>query len=410
MRITGVETFLMSAGAPVSATGGAENSAATVATATGLPFGTTRHWLFIEVHTDEGVTGVGEGSGWPLVVEAAVRDLAPIIIGEDPIDIERLWLKLRLATVGHGITGTVGGGALTAIEMALWDIKGKVLQTPVWNLLGGRIRDRIRVYAHASTPAHAKACIELGYRALKTGGVANPIEKVAALREAVGPEVDLMVDLHGPPDLTTKDAMVVGRELERFRLLFWEEPVSADNWDGLARLRDAVAIPLASGERLATIWEFQRLLAGGCVDVVQPDTGRLGGISQMRKLAAMAEAAFVTMAPHSGSLGPIAEYAALHVLAAIPNTLILERFSHDWPGREAVVTPPIQVIDGHIAVPDRPGLGVELVKPEIAKYPPGRNAGIRPSEGSGTFEPGTIQEHVQIQTRWRRARYFGAAK
>jgi galactonate dehydratase len=410
MRITGVETFLMSAGAPVSATGGAENSSATVATATGLPFGTTRHWLFVEVHTDQGITGVGEGSGWPLVVEAAVRDLAPLIVGEDPTDIERLWLKLRLAMASHGITGTVGGGALTAIEMALWDIKGKVLGTPVWNLLGGRVRDRIRVYAHASTPAHAKACVELGYRALKTGGVANPIEKVAALREAVGPDVDLMVDLHGPPDLTTKDAMVVGRELERFRLLFWEEPVSADNWEGLARLRDTVAIPLASGERLATIWEFQRLLAGGCIDVVQPDTGRIGGISQMRKLAAMAEAAFVTMAPHSGSLGPVAEYAALHVLASIPNALILERFSHDWPGREAVVTPPVEVIDGHIAVPDRPGLGIELVKPEIWKHPPGRNAGIRASEGSGTFEPGTTQEHVQVQTRWRRASYFGATK
>jgi galactonate dehydratase len=293
--------------------------------------------------------------------------------------------------------------------MALWDIKGKALDTPVWNLFGGRVRDRVRVYAHASTPEHARACVALGYRALKTGGVARPLEKVAALRDAVGPEIDLCVDLHGPPDLTVKDAMIVGRELERFRLLFWEEPVSCDHWDGLARLRDAVAIPLATGERLATIWEFQRLLAQGCADVVQPDTGRCGGLGQMRKLAAMAEASFVSVAPHSGSLGPIAEYAALHVMASIPNALILERFSHDWPGRDLVITPPVRVVDGHVAVPDRPGLGVELVKPEIAKAPPGRNAGIRPDAGSGTYEPGTYDEHLGVQTRWRRARYFAGA-
>ena len=406
MKVTGVETYLMSVGAPMSATGSTEGANSSNATATGLPFGTTRHWLFVEVHTDEGITGVGEGSGWPLVVEAAVRDLAPLILGEDPFEIERLWLKLRLATTSHGMTGTVGGGALTAIEMALWDIKGKALGTPVWNLLGGRVRDSIRVYAHASTPAHAKSCVDLGYRALKTGGVAKPIEKVALLREAVGPDIDLMVDLHGPPDLTTKDAMIIGRELEQFRLVFWEEPVSWDNLEGLARLREAVAIPLASGERIATLWEFQRLFSGGCIDVVQPDTGRVGGISQMRKIAALAEAAFIPMAPHSGSLGPVAEYAALHVLGSIPNALILERFSHDWPGRETVVTPPLQVIDGHIALPDRPGLGVELVKPEIMKNPPGRNAGIRASDGSGTYESGTFQEHVLVQSRWRRARYF----
>lgn len=406
MKITGVETFLLRAGPPQGVAGQTEGASATVATATGLPFGATRHWLFLEIHTDAGIVGVGEGSGWPLVVEAAVRDLAPVLIGEDPTHIERLWLKMRAAMGSHGITGTVGGGALSALEMALWDIKGKALDTPVWNLLGGRVRNRIRVYAHASTPTHAKACIALGYTALKTGGVAKPLEKVAILREAVGLDVDLMVDLHGPPDLTTKDAMVVGRELEPFRLLFWEEPVSCENWEGLARLRDAVAIPLATGERLATVWEFQRLLAQGCADVLQPDTGRCGGILQMRKVAALAEASFASMAPHSGSLGPIAEYAALHVLASIPNALILERFSHDWPGREAVATPPVQVVDGHIAVPDRPGLGVELVKPELGKHPPGRNAGIRPTAGSGTYEEGTFEEHVQVQTRWRRARYF----
>lgn len=407
MKITGIETFLMRAGPPQGAGGKTEGASGTVATATGLPFGTTRHWLFIEIQTDAGVTGVGEGSGWPLVVEAAIRDLAPVLIGEDPAHIERLWLKLRAAMASHGMVGTVGGGALSAIEMALWDIKGKVLDTPVWNLLGGKVRDRVKVYAHSSTAEHARACVALGYRVLKTGGVAKPIEKVALLRDAVGPDIDLAIDLHGPPDLTVKDAMAIGRELERYRLLFWEEPVSFENLDGLARLRDAVAIPLATGERLATMWEFQRVLAQGGADILQPDTGRCGGIRQMMKVAALAEASFGSLAPHSGSLGPVAEYAALHVMAAIPNALVLERFSHDCPERELVATPALRIEpDGTIRVPDRPGLGVELIKPAIARYKPGHNAGIRPNAGSGTYEAGTFEEHVQVQARSARARYF----
>lgn len=408
MKITGIETFAIQVGPPQGRGGTAEGSAGTMATATGLPFGTTRHWLFIELHTDAGLVGVGEGSGWPLVVERAIHDIAPVIVGEDPAHIERLWLKMRAAMGSHGMTGTVGGGVLSAVEMALWDIKGKALGTPVWNLLGGKVRDRVRVYAHASTPDHARDCVALGYTALKTGGVARPLQKVAELREAVGPGIDLCVDLHGPPDLSIKDAMVIGRELERYRLLFWEEPVSAEHWEGLARLRDTVAIPLAGGERLATVFDFHRLLSLGCADVLQPDTGRAGGISQMRKIAALAEPTFATIAPHSGSLGPVAEFAALHLMATIPNALILERFSHDWPGRDLVVTPPVQVVDGHIAVPDRPGLGVELVKPEIMRHPPGHNAGIRPAAGSGTYEHGTYSEHVQTQTRWRRASYFAS--
>lgn len=401
MRITAVKTFLMQAGGPRSAGGGGESTAAT-----GLPMGSSRHWLFVKVMTDEGVHGVGEGSGWPVAIDAAVRDLAPSLVGEDPRDIERLWMKLHVASHGHGLTGTVGGGALTALEAALWDIKGKLLGTPVWNLLGGRFRDRIRVYAHASTPEQARAAVAMGYTALKTGGVHRPHEKVAALREAVGPAIDICVDLHGPPWLTTKDALIAGRLLEPYRPLFWEDPVAPENIDGLRRLRDAVAIPLAAGERWTNIWGFAPLLRDGLVDVVQPDGGRAGGISQMKKIAAMAEAAFVQVAPHAGSLGPIGEVMSCHIMAAIPNALILERFASDWEGRDRVVAGALDPIDGYLPVPDAPGLGIDIVEEEILKHPPGVNCEIRGNARTNTYAPGTFEEHVYVQARIERQSAF----
>jgi galactonate dehydratase len=160
----------------------------------------SRNWLFVKIFTDEGITGVGEGSGWPRVIETAVQDYRSILIGEDPRDIDRLWHRLFIGSMGHGVLGTVGGGALTAIEMALWDIKGKALGQPVWNLLGGRFRDTVQVYGHAKTPERARELLGRGYKAMKvafTGAV--ELDRVAAVREAVGPEVDVMVDAHGPP-------------------------------------------------------------------------------------------------------------------------------------------------------------------------------------------------------------------
>ena len=144
------------------------------------------------------------------MIETAVGDLASILIGQDPTHIERLWQRMYSAQMGHGVTGTVGAGAIAGLDMALWDIKGKVLNTPVWNLLGGMVRDRIRIYAHASDVDVARSLVRRGVSAIKTGGLAEPLRKVEALREAVGDDVDLMVDLHGPPWLTTKEAIALG--------------------------------------------------------------------------------------------------------------------------------------------------------------------------------------------------------
>jgi galactonate dehydratase len=397
MKIERIQTFLMQAGAPedrawASDKAGVQNS--------------SRNWLFVKVVTDEGVYGVGECSGWPRVIEAAVRDLAEVLVGEDPQHIEKLWQKMMVAQMAHGVTGVVGAGAMAGIDMALWDIKGKVLGAPVWSLLGGQVRDRIRIYSHASSPEVAVELKQRGIMAVKTGGVRDPLAKVAAIREAVGNDVDLMVDLHGPPWLPPKDAIALGRALEPYHLLFMEDPVAPENIEGMARVADSVAIPIAAGERLATIWGWRALIEREIVDVIQPDTGRAGGISQMKKLAGMAEAHHIMMAPHSGSLGPIAEFAALHLLAAIPNTLMLERIENDWPGRNEVISAPPVFENGHLIVPTVPGLGVDIDEEAIARYPSRRNVSI----AAGGYEPGTEGEHVYVQMRLHRASYLSAAK
>ncbi len=382
MKITNIETFLMHAGP--SDTGG----------------WSARNWLFVKVHTDSGIYGVGEASGWPRVVETAIRDLTPIIIGEDPFHIERLWQKMFVAIMGHGMTGIVGAGAMTGIEMALWDIKGKALEVPVWNLLGGKMRDRVRIYAHAHNANRARDLVDRGYTALKTGGIENILETVESLRNAVGPDIDLMVDLHGPPWLTTRDAISVGKRLEPFGILFYEDPVAPENVESLARVADAVDIPIAAGERHANIYGVRELIEREVIDVVQPDTGRAGGLMQMKKMAALAESHYITMAPHDGSLGPVAEMAAVHLMATLPNFLILEHLEDDVPQRFEVMIGQPEIVDSHIVVPDTPGLGVDIVEEAIAQYPSTGNIS----------NPDDTYDYQYVAARMGRSRWLNTDK
>ncbi|MEM7031722.1 MAG: mandelate racemase/muconate lactonizing enzyme family protein [Chloroflexota bacterium] len=377
MKITDIKTYLMHAGRPG---GGWAN----------------RNWLFVKVFTDDGIYGVGEASGWPKVIQTAIADLTPLLIGEDPFHIEKLWQKMQLAMMGHGMTGVVGSGAMTGIEMALWDIKGKALNTPVWNLLGGKIRDRIWAYPHAHTAERAQELVDRGFTAVKTGGVTDPLKKVQAIRKAVGPDIDIMVDIHGPPWLTTRDAIRMGQALEEYDLLFYEDPVAPEDIDSIARVADAVNLPIAAGERHANLYGARQLIEQEIVDVIQPDTGRAGGLLQMKKIAAMAEAHYITMAPHSGSLGPVAEVACLHLLASIPNFLIMEHLEDDVPQRYEVIDPLPEIVDGHILVPDRPGLGVDIIEEAIAHYP---------SQGN-VSQPNPAEEHVYFQAKRGRASWL----
>lgn len=374
MKITEVRTYLMHANVQGSSGWRARN------------------WLFIKVFTDEGIYGVGEASGWPRVVETAVQDLASIVIGEDPFQIEKIWQKMFLAMMGHGMTGVVGGGALTAIDMALWDIKGKALGVPVCDLLGGKIRDSVRLYAHARTAERARELVDRGFGALKTGGVSTPLANVDTIRREVGPDVDIMVDIHGPPWLTTRDAIRMGHALEEYDLLFYEDPVAPEDVEAIARVAANVNLPIAAGERHANIHGVRELIEREIVDVIQPDTGRAGGLIQMKKMAALAEAHYVTFAPHDGSLGPLAEFAAVHLCSTLPNFLILEHLEDDVPQRYEVIHPQPRIVDGYMVVPDGPGLGVDIDEDAIANYP-----------SSGNISTPNQDEFVYFQARQKRS-------
>ena len=338
---------------------------------------------------------MGEGSGWPRVVETAVRDLTPILIGENPLEIEKIWQKMFLAMMGHGMTGVVGGGAMTAIEMALWDIQGKALNLPVAVLLGGKLRDRIRLYTHAHSAAKAREYVDRGFGAIKTGGVTDPLRKVAEIRREVGDNVDLMVDIHGPPWLTTKDAIRMGQALEEFDLLFYEDPTAPENIESIARVAAHVNLPIAAGERHASIWGVRELIEREIIDVVQPDTGRAGGLLQMKKMAALAEAHYCTFAPHDGSLGPVAEIAAVHLCATLPNFLILEHLEADVPQRYEVMQPQPTIVDGYMLVPEGPGLGIDIVEEAIAHYP-----------SDGNITPPQLDEYTYFRAREQRAAWL----
>lgn len=399
MRITKVTPYLMSAGAPTE-------TAWSSAAQGGMSVVGSRHWCFVRVETDQGVHGVGEGSGWPKLVAAAIADLGQLLVGEDARDIDRLWHKMFVGQMGHGQTGVPGAGAIGAIDMALWDLNAKALGVPVWRMLGGKFRDRVRAYVHASTVETAGRAVEAGYGAVKAGNPKTAAEKVAELRGAFGRALDVAVDLHGPPWLQAADAIKLGKALEAHDVLFLEEPVAPEDLDGLRRVRRALDLPLAAGERSALLWGFKTLIGEGLVDVVQPDTGRVGGLTQLRKIAAFAEAHFVSVAPHAGTLGPVAEYAAVHFMASIPNALILERFLTDWEGRGRVIDRELEIEAGHLVVPDRPGLGVDLVVREIERHPPGVNvAGISPSYWK-SYAEGTAEERLYVQPRRERGAWL----
>lgn len=380
MKITAIKTYLMHAGMPDSAGWKARN------------------WCFVKIFTDEGLTGVGEASGWPRVVERAIQDLATLLIGDNPFEIEKIWQKMYLAMMGHGMTGIVGSGAMTGIEMALWDIKGKALGVPVYELLGGQIRDRIRLYGHAHSAERARELVDRGFTGLKTGDVREPLRRVQTIRQEVGPEIDLMVDIHGPPWLTTKDAIRMGQALAEYDLLFYEDPVAPEDVEALARVAAQVNLPIAAGERHAGVWGVRELIEREIIDVVQPDTGRAGGLWAMKKIAALAEAHYITFAPHDGSLGPVAEVAALHLCATLPNFLILEHLADDVPQRYEVMQPQPTIVAGHMLVPTTPGLGIDLVEEAIAHYPSTGN--VAP--------PNPNEELVYFRAREKRALWLGA--
>jgi galactonate dehydratase len=335
-------------------------------------------WLVVRVHTDAGVTGLGEATleGRGLAVEAAIHELGRWLVGQDPRRIEFVWQHLHRGGFYRG--GPVLSSALSGIDQALWDILGKHLGAPVHQLLGGAVRDRLRLYGWVDVSATGdyiaeaarlaatrkftafKCTITEAMRPLESPAVlAAAVERFAALRARLGDAVDIGVDLHGR--CTPAVSRQLARALEPHRPLFLEEPILGDDVMALRDLAAATTIPLATGERLYTRWQFQDLIATRAVAVVQPDVAHAGGISELRRIAAQAEAREIAFAPHC-PIGPVALAACLHVAAATPNFLCQE---HVTLGETLLARPLIET-DGYAALPAGPGLGIELDEAKVA--------------------------------------------
>ncbi len=343
-----------------------------------------RNWTFVVVETDEGISGVGEATleDKEQTVVAAVGDFEPYLIGEDPTRIEWLWQRMYRHGFWRG--GVVLLTAISAIEHALWDITGRALGVPVYKLLGGAARQRVRLYTHFGGRSieeaidNARRIVEEeGFTALKTGPfpyqeaveergwVDHAVKLADAFRQAFGERVDLMYDCHGRPRPAV--AVRLARALEPYRLLFLEEPVPPDNVDAMRKVSEArPSIDIATGERLFTKWGYRDLLEKQVVDIIQPDPAHDGGILETRKIAAMAEAYYVQVAPHN-PYGPIATAVGVHLGACIPNFLILEHARS--PFFRAVQREPLPIKDGYVELPTRPGLGIDLDEAVLARQP-----------------------------------------
>ncbi len=353
--------------------------------------GSWGNWLIVKVETDEGIHGVGEATleGKSATVEAAVRELRRYLIGKDPSAIEKHFQEMYRRAFYAG--GEVLTSAISGVETALWDIKGKALGVPVYELLGGRTRDRVKLYANAwyrqgMSPEEladaARAVLELGVQGLKFnpwGGrpgidfyrldnsILNAgIDAVGAVREAVGPDLDLYIDCNGIFN-TVGNAVRAGKAVEEFNITFFEEPVPHENLEAMAYVRRKIDIPVATGERLFTIFSFQQLLACGGADVVQPDMSHCGGMLEARKIAAIADSHYVAFAPHNPN-GEVSYASAVQMAACIPNFLTLEHFPPE-PWRFEVCANPMTVQDGWLEIPDRPGLGVEFNEDAALEHP-----------------------------------------
>jgi L-alanine-DL-glutamate epimerase-like enolase superfamily enzyme len=330
----------------------------------------------VRLTTDEGIDGLGEAWCDPALAEGVVvGKLRPLLLGEDPFGVEGIWHKVFDGSAMYDPKGAVVAG-LSGVDMACWDIMGKATGQPVCKLLGGLNRTEIPAYASdlhweedPATMARAAAgFVERGFRAVKTHVGVDPegdVGRVRALRDAIGPEIGLMVDINTGFDRPT--AIRFGRRIAEFDITWYEEPLSPMDLDGLAVVRASTGLPIATGENEYTRWGFREMFAKGGVDVAMPDAARTGGLTEMKKICAIAEAYGVVVSPHNYSSG-VCSAATLHLMAAVPGTGPLE-----WDTVDSSIVPelflePPVVRDGTVSVPELPGLGVHLPDEVRARY------------------------------------------
>jgi galactonate dehydratase len=362
LRVTGLSTFVVDAG-------------------------NDENFVFVKIRTNQGLTGLGEGTftGKEATVEKAIQEHERYLVGKDPTDIGFHYQGMFRGPRYRG--GALMMSALSAVEIALWDILGQALGQPIWKLLGGKTRDRIRIYPHAGgqTPAQAAASFaerkKQGWTAAKGGfvqpednvidpseSVGRGLERLQAVREVVGPKFDILIDLHGK--CTTPMAVEFCRGAERFRPMFIEEPTQLEDIGELAHLRAKTSAPLATGERHVTKYAFAEICARHLVDYVQPDIVHCGGILEMVQIASLADTFRIQLAPHNPQ-SEVSTVASMHVMAAVPNAPILEIGSAQqnpkW--KDLFFGGLVTFRDGYAALPDRPGLGLDLDEKVAARFP-----------------------------------------
>lgn len=367
-----------------------------------------KHYLFVHIYTDEGIVGLGEAGNWGYLgaTAAAIEKFAGYLIGRDPFRIEDINQNFYRSVY---FRGSVIMSAISAIDIALWDIKGKKLGVPVYELLGGKTREKIRVYASVMTKESsleelAKQYLhlkELGFTAAKifvngpvatandgrdefySGRIQDELEKVRGCREAVGPDFDFILEAHR--GMTKPEAIAFGNEVARYRPMVLEDPMTPDNIDSMAEIAEKIPVPIATGERFCNLREFEMLMHRHAAQYIRPDVCAVGGITTTKKICACAEANDVLVIPHN-PLGPVSTAACLQICAAIPNLGIQELPSFCLNGAEdAMVKEPLRFKNGCMIIPDAPGIGVELADNAAELYPAnerGSNAAKRAFDGS----------------------------
>lgn len=345
------------------------------------------NFVFVKLYTDDGIEGVGEATlEWKtLTIVAALEELERVLIGKDPFAVDALIEQLHRDSYWR--TGAVFRTALGAVEAALLDIKGKALGVPVFELLGGKYRDRVKCYANhwffgATTPeqyaANAKKGVAMGYKALKwdpfddydlemsRSQLNRSVEIVAAVRDAVGTDIDLMLDVHGRFNVPTAIAMC--KAMAPYDLTWIEEPTPPESIDALVDVRAASPVPIAAGERWFEPGKHLEALQKKAVDILQPDVSHAGGMGESKRIAHLAHMHMIPVAPHN-PVGPVMNAMTLHLSVAVPNFMVFETVSVDVPWRKELVTETLVFDNGDILAPTAPGLGVELNEEACARYP-----------------------------------------
>lgn len=367
-----------------------------------------KHYLFVHVCTDEGITGLGEAGNWGYLdaTAAAIEKFSSYLIGKDPFRIEDFNQNFLRSVY---FRGSVIMSAISAIDIALWDIKGKKLGVPVYELLGGRVRERVRVYASVMAKAETNEELAASYVELKNQGftaakifvngpakpsadgrdefysarVEDELEKVRVCREAVGYDFDFILEAHR--GMTVPEAVAFGRAVEPYRPMVFEDPIGPDNIDSMAQVAGKVAVPIATGERYISLREFEMLLGRNAAQYIRPDVCAVGGITVSKKICAVAEAHDVLVIPHN-PLGPVSTAACLQLCACIPNLGIQELPGFCLNGAEdRMVKEPLKCENGCMLIPDAPGIGVELAENASELYPArerGSNEAKRAFDGS----------------------------